>query len=192
MTYDFRDKSVEGAIVDFDSDTNDRIKFDYIPGEITESIQANWEEVTIIGRSNPILTWGSTGARQVSLQLTFFADGNDGGVRKEVFQKIRFLQSFQFPEYASNNVFAPHRVHLILGTFINIVGIMEASEVTWKAPYELDTKLPLMAEIPLTIKETDLDPRGFKAFRDDAGFSPISQKMEEIRPSARRGQVVTR
>jgi len=165
--------NVHAALIrDFDGNPNEFIRFVNIPPEISEDIAAQYNETTIIGRSAPILGYSTTGARVVSLELTFFAE-DDTNSPQRVFRDIRFLQSFALPTYQGKSMQPPHRIQLVIGNFINIIGIVEAVPVTWGAPYRLGISgsatvqgatrddnrrlapsFPMLAKVTLTVKET--------------------------------------
>jgi len=172
-----------GAIIDFE--TKERRDFIHIPEQINETIETNYNEITIIGRSSPIQGYSDTGARTVSFDLTFVATELDAAnevdaIRRQVFEKMRFLQSFAFPEYDGNVMKPPHRIQIIIGSFLNIVGILQSVPLVWRAPYGigqsdardqgsgnrvLAPNYPMVADINLTVIETLAIPLSFEQVR---------------------------
>lgn len=171
--YDARLQGVRSKIIDYDH-PSEYFDFYWIPEEITEEISCEWEEVTIIGRSAPIFSYSSTGPRTINMELHFIADGTGGSVEEDVHRKIQFLKSFTYPEYLASNIKSPHRLQLVVGGFLNIVGVISSANVTWKAPYEIDTLFPMFAIFPLNLQETVPDPFDYRQIRDYRGGSNLS------------------
>jgi hypothetical protein len=171
--YDPRIQGVLSKLIDYDH-PSEFLSFYWIPEEISEEVSANWEEITIIGRSAPIHSYAGTGPRTISVELQFVADGTGDSVEAEVHTKVQFLKSFTYPEYIANNLKAPHRLQLIIGGFLNVVGIIESADVTWRAPFEVETLFPMVATFPLTLKETVPNPFDYRQVRDYRGGSDIT------------------
>jgi len=178
VPYDFRMPEIEGEIRDFDHSIRDQggedrrggIKFFHIPSEISESISANYDPQVIIGRSGPIFGYSSTGARVVSLEIILHAQQNPVS---DVFEKIQFVKSFLYPEYVGNNLRPPRRIQVVMGQFLNVVGILLSLEPVWEAPYDVTSKFPHMAKFNLSITETLPEPLDFQTVRDYFGTEPI-------------------
>ena len=148
-----------------------QIKFFYIPDTVSENWSAEWQKISIIGRSAPLWGYSNTGARTVSLNLTFFAE-NDA--QREVHDKVRWIQTFLLPDYSKKFMVRPHRLQLVLGNFINIVGVLESCPITWKAPYmsmgrTASPDYPVMADVALSIAETVDTPFGAAGWRSRPG-----------------------
>jgi len=177
-----------GLIVDFDDTSSRSLPFINIPNELTESIDAQYNNIPIIGRSAPIFGYSFTGARTVSLELMFVAEAPEDIDRN--LTAVRFLQSFLYPVYekASNSMRPPHRVQLVLGTFLNIIGIVTNLSVNWQGPYHLGTSdsatvgttsqdekrllaptIPMVARIPFTVIETVAVPPDLGQVRKSRG-----------------------
>jgi hypothetical protein len=59
-----------------DVETKDRVYFRYVPETISDSVSPNYSSTDTIGRSSPIQSWSSTGARVISLQLEFVSSSS--------------------------------------------------------------------------------------------------------------------
>lgn len=166
MAYSAVDLNQRGRLRDLDlpgSAPGGFIDFFYIPGEISDSVNADWQEHTIIGRSSPLHFYGSTSARTIQLELNFVAETN---AFEEVFQKVAWIQSLKYPEYRGKYMRPPHRVSLIIGRFISLDGILKTADVTWRAPYDSETKFPMLAVVNLSIEEAVETPYGYERVRD--------------------------
>lgn len=164
MAGDHRNDSLRGVIRDLT--TQEGIYFYFIPEEITEDVEVSWEEATILGRSAPIVGYSGTGARTVSFLLHFHAHED---AYKEVFQPVMFLQSLKYPEYSGSFMRPPHKIRCIMGLwFLDITGILQGAQVTWKAPYDVtgSSMYPMAAEVSLSIKEVVETPVDYRAVRD--------------------------
>jgi hypothetical protein len=157
--YDFRQDTpgIRGIIQDSSMRNNPKISFWYVPPEISEDWKSNWKQIEIIGRSAPIWGYASTSARSVTLNLTFFADAES---KLQVFDKIRFIQSFLLPDYVTEYMRRPHMATCIIGTLINITGVIEQVNVKWRAPYsgQGEVEYAMLAEVGLTINEVMTTP----------------------------------
>lgn len=162
FNYDFRVKGVRGKLIDVED--NKGLDFVHIPDEITESTSSQWKiQGDIIGRSAPLFGYASTGERLVSYQLTLFADID---AETQIKNTVAWLRSFMYPVYTSANVmFPPHRIRLVLGSFLSITGIMEGIDCTYRAPYEKGTLIPMYAEVPIQIKEVLEQPPSYAQIR---------------------------
>lgn len=159
--YTAEEDSQRGRIRDLE--TSEFIDFFYIPEQISDDVSAEWNDIgPIIGRSSPIHAYGSTGARALNLELTFFAEVD---ARTEVFDKIQWIQSLKYPDYRGKFMKPPHRISLIIGSFIALDGILKSADVTWKAPFDSDSKFPMLATTTVTIEEDVDTPYGFDRVR---------------------------
>ena len=153
------------------------IDFFYIPGEISEEVTPDWQDIVVIGRSSPLHAYGSTGARSVSLELNFFAESN---AKQEVFQKVQWIQSLKYPEYRGKFMKPPHKVSLIIGRFIGIDGILKSADVTWKAPFEVETMYPMFATVNITIEEAVDTPYDYRTVREGSKVG-VADLLQEDR-----------
>ena len=143
--------------------TNESRTYRYFDDEtISDEVQSNWDEVAIIGRSAPIISYSSTGARSVSLTLHFFAETD---VHREVANEIAWLQALKFPTYAGAMMYSPHMIRLIVGSFLVMDGVIESCTPSWKSPYTNDG-YPMVAECSLSIKEVASTPPDYNTVKE--------------------------
>lgn len=165
MAYTAEDTSQRGRLRDLEDPLGEGpeyLDFFYIPGEISDEVSPDWQDITVIGRSSPIHAYGGTGARSISLELNFFAEED---AKSEVFDKVQWIQSLKYPEYRGKYMKPPHRVSLLIGGFIALDGILKSADVTWKAPYDSVSHMPMMATVNITIEENVDTPYGYKEVR---------------------------
>lgn len=140
-----------------------QLEFTCLPNEVSEEVSPNWSEMgDVIGRSAPVFGYASTGARTISFQLMFFAVQD---AREEVFRRVQWLQSLKYPEYQANFMLPPHRVRVMGGKWLYLLGFVEQCSVQWGAPWARPGWMPMKAEISLTVKEIVTNPYDYKAVR---------------------------
>ena len=131
-----------------------QIQFTWLPEEFTETVTPNWEEVAILGRSEPFHIYANTGTKTIELDLTFMAQGGAGdtviqAIREEVLVNVRFLQSLAYPVRLENGLSSePATCVLQIGSLIDEHVIMHgAPTVTFKGPWDVATLLPYQASV---------------------------------------------
>lgn len=154
-----------------DTETNEALTFQMMPDGISDSKSVNWNNIEIIGRSHPVLGFASSGARTISLPLTFFAL-NGGGIgphRTEdqtsidtVSKNLKFLLSLAYPDY-SKGVMPPHRCVLVLGEQVNMICVVADVNITYRSLWK-DGK-PVYAEASVTLIEADPYPITYSKIR---------------------------
>lgn len=101
-----------------------------IPESVSESINLNTSEQEILGRSAPIISYSSTGARKISFTIALVDDYMPTGYN--IVSYINALKSLEYPNYTSNNLIPPSVV-IKLGA-INAQGIINSVSINWKGP----------------------------------------------------------
>ena len=95
----------------------DRLLFTSMPQNFQSTKSANLQQTPILGRSEPIKTYGSSGARVWNVELIFFANDN---VITDVLDKIYWCESLAYPIY-SNGVSQGLPVCLLaMGSYLNV------------------------------------------------------------------------
>jgi hypothetical protein len=150
----------QNAYIALEEDTRQRLEFQMFPEEITDTKNAEWAAVPIIGRAEPYRVYASSGPRSISLTLHFFAstDQDDTGVPDDVLQAVAFLRSLVYPDLRDGIVIPPPVVLLIIGRTFDLRGIVESYSATYREPWELPDIVPHRAEVQLTIAEVNLIP----------------------------------
>lgn len=167
-----------------DLSTNEVLTFGYIPEEISDTKAANYAQIEIPGRSEPVFGYVSSGPRELSLHLKFIAGigqtkyaalTSDGETPSNsalvadntltVLTKTRWLQSLMYPDYSTSDyTLPPHQVLLSIGLLIKSVCIIPSVNVTYKAPYD-EYLLPFIVEVDLSLYEVNKVPLGYQDVR---------------------------
>ena len=105
-----------------------------IPNGVSETVSSNTNDQQIVGRSAPIVSYLSTGARTVSFT---FAVADEymptyNGYKYTIHTYINALKSLVYPRYTSSNIISPQCV-LHLGN-ITLKGIVTNVSVTLNGP----------------------------------------------------------
>lgn len=139
------------------------IVFPYFPASMTEEKQNNWAQVDIIARSEPVIGYGHSGPRTCTLELMFAATTD---IQSEVLDKVDFIRSFDYPEYAAGGPLPPHVAHLALGDIIAMDCVLVNYRVEYTAPYTATARaLPYIAHVSTTWYETSKVPWQFSHVR---------------------------
>lgn len=167
-----------------DLSTNEVLTFGYIPEEISDTKLANYAQIEVPGRSEPVFGYVSSGAREFSLHLKFVAGigqtkyaapTSDGETPPDsslvadntltVLTKTRWLQSLMYPDYSTSDyTLPPHQVLLSIGLLIKSVCIVPSVNVTYKSPYD-EYLLPYIVEVDLSLYEVNKVPLGYQDVR---------------------------
>lgn len=145
----------------------DRVNFMYTMEEFGPSgEEANWEEVPIIGRSEPFQNYANTSARSWSLTFEFYAQGVNPNtnltqaIEDEVLKPVHFLESLKFPIRKGNGMVAdPATCFLIIGNLVRERVICISAEPKYMEPFEPVTFLPMRAQVDCEFKVVNQYPR---------------------------------
>lgn len=145
----------------------DRVHFRFTQEEISLSgATPNWQEVEVLGRSEPFQLYASTGAEQFNIEFWFFAQGdhpNDTipqAIDREVLRNVRFLQSLKFPIYKASGMSTPPATcWLIVGNLIRARVICQSAEPTYMEPWEPSSYLPYQAKVNCVFAEVNVHPK---------------------------------
>lgn len=178
---------------------NELLTFGYIPEEISDTKAANYAQIDVPGRSEPVFGYISSGPREFGLHLKFiagigqtkFAAQNEEPVPNNnplddntlaVIVKTHWLQSLAYPDYSSSDyTLPPHKVLLSIGLLIKSECIVNSVNVMYKGPYDSNL-LPFIAEVDLSLYEVNQIPQGYSDVRlPKAIAQPISTPL--IAPS---------
>lgn len=150
-------------------DPAQRLEFQIFPEEISMSKAAEYTSMGIVGRSEPVRAYSSSGSKTYSFELTFVAsvDQNDGGSSYDVLEKINWLESLVYPEYKNNITYPPPVVFLIVGDAINARCITTEVSPVLRGPWEINESPlgdefnwegPIQAVASVTFEEVNLTP----------------------------------
>jgi hypothetical protein len=160
-------------------DVPDRIMFTYTFDAFDESKTASYNEVPIIGRSEPIFGYSHSNARTFNIPLTFVATDNPF---EEIIKPIWLIRSWVYPEYGTLDIpNVPPRVLLVMGNWLSQRCIATRVDIRYEKPWgrvtlnqagqriqgsgqntvpggrggdpNLDSMMPYKAEVQLVLQE---------------------------------------
>lgn len=131
--------------------TGETIPLVTAPESLGESISANYNEQDILARSAPMIAYTSTGARKVTISMKLHEDVLPSGYNINSY--INSLKSLVYPEYSGSGNLTPPSAKLMMGTSLNVIGVVNSVEVNWITDVYRDNRIP-MASVSLTITET--------------------------------------
>ena len=137
----------------------------FMDTEITESMTANYEQNTMVGRTSPLYAFQNVSGKTVSLNLHFVADVCPA---LQVHQKIKWLQTFLYPQDNGVHTIPPKKVILSLGFYLGMRGVITEVTAVHKPPFAglgfgsenstfngFFTMFPVYATVAITIAETE-------------------------------------
>ena len=135
------------------TDPSQKLYFDTWP-TIQDQKSATWTMIPIIGRSEPIPMYQSSGARVVSLSLRLAAGVMEGDDEKKMNERLSFLKSLTYPSrpgVAGSLSTHPPLVWVICGEHLNIKAFAQDVSVSyadmpWGSDEEVATN-PLAADV---------------------------------------------
>lgn len=130
--------------------TGETIQLSLSPDSVSESINTNLNQEDIVARSAPIITYTGTGARQITVSFAQTEDTLPNGFNT-IDSYVNAIKSFSYPNYSNGLVSSPS-CQLVIGTSLNVIGICQNVQVTWKPPYR-NNRMQI-AQIDITILET--------------------------------------
>lgn len=164
-------------------DLIDRSKliFEYIPTEISDSKSASYDDVAIVGRSEPFVGYSSSESRTITFDIEFIVSKfqNDATSSAEtaydqLMEKVRWCRSLAYPDYHTQSfVTPPHPCLLKVGKLLSVRVIVESVEVTYKGPWNEDL-LPYSVSVSMPFRVVNTTPFGLgdvRAGRDTFTFT---------------------
>lgn len=130
--------------------TGETIQLSLSPESASESISSNVNQEDIVARSAPIITYTSTGARQVTISFNQTEDTLPSGFNT-IDSYVNAIKALAYPTYNNGLVSSPS-CQLVIGTSLNVIGICQNVGVNWKPPYR-NNRMQI-AQIDITILET--------------------------------------
>lgn len=148
------------------------IRFPYMPESFSESKSAEYAQVPVLGRSEPLLGYRGSGPRIFNLNLTFVAHAEPF---LEVIKPIWLIRSWVYPDYSDDLPNVPPRVLFVVGKWLSQRCVVLRVDITYHAPWGRlpwstqittpggltdpfsllkDSVLPYWAEVSLTLQET--------------------------------------
>ena len=125
-----RDNATENSGALVDSETADRITFDFNPESFEDNKSTDFAEINIPGMSHPRLQFTNGSSRTLSFSVSLHYGATD-----DVPKAIRMLQSWLYPEYEGGHLKKPPaKLLLIFGdTWPDELWIMSSCNITRKS-----------------------------------------------------------
>lgn len=137
------------------------VEFQGLPDDWSLEKGANWEDITILGRSEPVKSYGSSGARTFSLTL-FFRVTSDPEV--DLLPQVRFLEAVNYANY-DQGVDRPPVLLFGWGSWISTRVVSKITSQKFMGPWTLRDLYPTAAEVTLSLEETNVKPFGYTEVR---------------------------
>ena len=125
-----RDNATENSGALVDSETADRITFDFNPESFEDNKSTDFAEINIPGMSHPRLQFTNRSSRTLSFSVSLHYGATD-----DVPKAIRMLQSWLYPEYEGGHLKKPPaKLLLIFGdTWPDELWVMSSCNITRKS-----------------------------------------------------------
>lgn len=162
------------ALARFAEDPQQRIVFSYMPeGGFSDTKSANYEDILILGRQEPIRSYSSSSARAINFGLDFFATDD---VLSDVLHRVEWLRSLVYPDvtdgpYSTMISKLPPVILLSVGLLYRMRAIVKSVNVTWMEPWGVPAEgystemtlpplaggviAPMHAKVDMSIEEID-------------------------------------
>ena len=140
------------------------IYFERMPESIEDSVSAEYDDVSILGRSSPHKAYSGTSGRSISLDLQFIASVHVGDVRPGqnayvlLENKLRFLRSLAYPSYTSSVVRPPTRCLVSIGEWLKFECICSSVSITRNRPWDIEGMYGTYADVSLQFDEVSDSP----------------------------------
>lgn len=167
---------VEAAGYDYgyliDMTNGGEFKF-YVP-EFSEQAGSNWSDVDIRGRSITVKSYNSTNSRKISIALDLYAgvglytatSGESGeDTISRLHRDMYFVKSLEYPDYSNVITRPPSVVHLILGSAINIAGVVSDVLVEHLKPLDEKNRAMYM-KLSFTVTQIAVNPIDYRDVRN--------------------------
>ena len=131
--------------------------FERMPESIEDSVSAEYDDVSILGRSSPHKAYSGTSGRSISLELQFIASmyAGDGGGKdayRLLERKLRFLRSLAYPSY-TQVVRPPTRCLVRVGEWLAFECVCSSVSITRNKPWGIDGMYGTYADVSLQFDE---------------------------------------
>lgn len=136
------------------------VTFDYLPQTFSETKSANYSNINVIGRSEPIAGYAHSGPRVFQISLVFAANSD---AEKEVLAPVRLLRSWLYPDYSTPSVpQTPPPLLFGVGKWLEQRVILLRADVKYHGPFRYsvvngqssDNYLaPMWAEVGVAMQE---------------------------------------
>lgn len=131
---------------------------------IPDQITPNYNDVAVAGRAEAYKVFTSSSNREVTLVVTFQAQGVQPGnesdiITREVIHPVRWISALRQPiiDPQNNLSYAPPPVFFRFGGLYNLRAVVTAADIQWKGPVLPDTLQPMAAEVSVTFAAVTKD-----------------------------------
>lgn len=134
--------------------------------DVGNAVDANWNDVAIRGRSEPLVFYSETGPDTWSFNMTLSASINerDGGNAEKCMRDWLFIKASAYPDYEGDESMVPPTLfNLRWGRAFDEIGIIKAPNAQFKAPYV--DELPTIIEVTFTFQRVSV-PRSSSEVRN--------------------------
>jgi hypothetical protein len=135
---------INNCFIQLIREPQNRLLFSFLPREgIRDQKSANWQQIEVLGRSEPYRSWSASSVRTIGFQLEFYATDR---VYEDVQQRVDWLRSLVYPDTetfdrfpSSVNVAPPAILLNVGGLYRNVRCIVKDVSVNWRSPWGSDT-----------------------------------------------------
>lgn len=173
--------SLESAVIALERDPSQSVSFQMMPDTFRETVSANYSNISIIGRSEPIRVYKNSNGRQIAFTLNFYTSIHEEDEGSVFFmrQKVKFLQSLTYPErLESGIVTSPPVVNLTVGELFDSRGLIRSVNVVWYGTWHL---VDNREDVALAEEQNDLISNQNAPLQEDfAGPPQPQQDLQEV------------
>lgn len=145
----------------------------YVP-EFSESTSANWDDISIIGRSTSVKAYNSTQSRSIDISLQLVAGigmyANGADKIDSMIKDVEFVKSLEYPDYSKSIVLPPPVVLLYLNPAIKLRGVVSQVRAEYKKPYDSKNR-PMICELTFTVVQNTSSPPDYNDIRNRTDYS---------------------
>ena len=140
----------------------DTLIFTNMPENLGATKSANVASTAILGRSEPIRTFGSSSARAWNLNLDFFCNED---AQRDVVDKINFCESLAYPIFREGISQGLPTILFKFGNYLNVRTICTSVTPNIPGPWEVidnnaNIGLPYYSSVSLTLEQINSSPPG--------------------------------
>jgi hypothetical protein len=116
---------------------------------IQETASPNYSDIEITGRAEGYKVFSGTSNKEITLTFRFQATDH-ATVKEDVIYPARFLDALKYPLTNGNLSYPPPPCLLKIGTLLMARVVVTSADITWEAPFDVETMEPHSASVPVT------------------------------------------
>lgn len=121
---------------------SDRIYFKYTFDAFEENKSANYADINVIGRSEPILGYAGSGPRTFTIPLVFAA-AEVGTHWEQVIRPVWLIRSWLYPDYATPRLpNVPPALLLVMGSWLSQRVVARSATIRYHGPWGRGNGVP--------------------------------------------------